>query len=168
MRPDNKERLKKIRADIKASTIPEELKVLYMLANAVEIISNQSLLRIKAVYARHGYNIKENDMLTGLNKYCQMQKLASNQFFERIDPHIINATWGCDRDEDDPNAPGNPAAMDSFNEDSNEIIRLIYLYIDRTARNNDGFAKVFKTLRQLPPSGLFNDEDITRYKMKHL
>lgn len=168
MKPQDKEKIKKIRADIKASSIPEELKVLYLLANAVEIISQQSLLRLKSVYARHGYKIKDNDMLTGLNQYCAYQKMAAFQFFERIDPAIINATWGADRDEDDPNAPENAAAMDSFNEDANEIIRLVYLYIDRTSRNNEGFAKVFKTLRQLPSCGLFKDEDIARYKMKHL
>lgn len=67
MKPQDKEKIKKIRADIKASSIPEELKVLYLLANAVEIISQQSLLRLKSVYARHGYKIKDNDMLTGPN-----------------------------------------------------------------------------------------------------
>ena len=92
MKPQDKEKIKKIRADIKASSIPEELKVLYLLANAVEIISQQSLLRLKSVYARHGYKIKGNDMLTGLNQYCAYQKMASFQFFERIDPAIINAT----------------------------------------------------------------------------
>lgn len=166
MKLQDKEKIKKIRADIKASSIPEELKVLYLLANAVEIISQQFLLRLKSVYARHGYKIKDNDMLTGLNQYCAYQKMAAFQFFERIDPAIINATWGADRDEDDPNAPGNAAAMDSFNEDANEIIRLVYLYIDRTSRNNEGFAKVFKTLRQLPSCGLDANGQV-EYRPEH-
>lgn len=155
-----KDRRKEIRRDIKASTIPEELKLMYLLANAVEIMSQQSMRRLESVYVRHGYNLKENTMLTGLNQYCRFVKLASCQFFDRVDPHIINATWGVGRDAD------GAAVMDSFNEDSNEIIRLVMLYVDRTARDRGGFGKVFKTLRQLPSAGLFEDADIARYKMR--
>ena len=163
---DKKDQIKAIRKDIENSTIPEQLKVLYLMANATEILSQQSFQRIKAVFARHGMLTKENDLLTGINQYCKFTKMASYQFFERIDPQIINATWGMGRDEDNPDAPGNPDALDGFNEDANEIVRLVLLYIDRTARNNEAFAKVFKTLRQLPSSGLIHDDDISRFKMK--
>lgn len=40
------------------------------------------------------------------------------------------------------------------------------LHIDRTARSNEAYAKVFKTLRQLPSGNLFKDEDIAKYKMR--
>jgi len=133
---------------------------MYLLANAVEIMSQRSFRRLESVYARHGYTLKENTMLTGLNDYCKFIKLASCQFFDRIDQHIINATWGASTDA------GGAAVMDSFNEDSNEIIRLVMLYVDRTARDREGFGKVFKTLRQLPSAGLFEDADIARYKMR--
>lgn len=164
----DKKTIEAIRQDIAKSTIPEQLKVLYLMANACEILSQQSFQRIRAVFARHGLVTKENDLLTGINQYCKYIKMASFQFFERIDPQIINATWGMNRDEDNPDASpvGNSSALDGFNEDANEICRLVLLYIDRTARNNDGFAKVFKTLRQLPSAGLINDSDIARFKMK--
>ena len=163
---DKKDQIKAIRKDIENSTIPEQLKVLYLMANATEILSQQSFQRIKAVFARHGMLTKENDLLTGINQYCKFTKMASYQFFERIDPQIINATWGMGRDEDNPDAPGNPDALDGFNEDANEIVRLVLLYIDRTARNNEAFAKVFRTLRQLPSAGIIHDDDISRFKMK--
>ena len=155
-----------IREDVGKSTIPDMLKVMYLMANATELLSQQSLLRIKAVYARHGFRVKENELLSGINQYCKLIRQASFQFFDKIDPQIVNATWGIGRDEDDPNAPGNADALDGFNEDANEVCRLVLLYIDRTARNNEAFAKVFKTLRQLPSAGIINDEDISRFKMK--
>ena len=162
------EQIKAIRKDIASSTIPDNLKVLYLMANATEILSQQCFQRIRAVFARHGLVTKENDLLTGINQYCKFQKMASYQFFERIDPQIINATWGMGRDEDNPDAPpvGNASALDGFNEDANEIVRLVLLYIDRTARNNEAFAKVFRTLRQLPSAGIIHDDDIARFKMK--
>lgn len=162
----DKKTLDKIREDIGKSTIPDMLKVLYLMANATELLSQQSFLRIKAVFARYGLVVKENELLSGINKYCKLIRQATFQFFERIDPQITDATWGLGRDENEPNAPGNSSALDGFNEDANEICRLVLLYIDRTARNNDAFAKVFKTLRQLPSSGIINDEDIARFKMK--
>lgn len=160
-----KQDLDKIRADIDNSTIPDMLKVLYLMANATELLSSQSFLRIKAVFAKHGFVVRENELLSGINQYCKLIRQATYQFFERIDPQITNATWGIGRDENNPDAPGNSSALDGFNEDANEIVRLVLLFIDRTARNNDGFSKVFKTLRQLPSAGIFNDEDITRFKM---
>ena len=161
-----KQDLDKIRADIDNSTIPDMLKVVYLMASATELLSQQSFLRIKAVFARHGFITRENDLLSGINQYCKLIRQASYQFFERIDPQIMDATWGLGRDENNPDAAGNTSALDGFNEDANEICRLVLLYLDRTARNNDAFSKVFKTLRQLPSSGLINDEDIARFKMK--
>lgn len=161
-----KETQKAIREEIGASTIPEELKVLYLMANATELMSTQAFLRLKQVFARHGCTINENELLTGITRYCRMIKMATYHFFERIEPQIMNATFSAGRDEDD--MTGDTAAYDGFNQDTNEICRLILLYIDRTARSKDGFAKVFKTLRQLPSSGLIHDEDIAKYKMKEL
>lgn len=151
------ELVKKIKKDISSSTIPEMLKILYLMANATEIMSQQSFQRIKAVFAKHGLKTQENELLTGINQYCKFVKSASYQFFAKIDPQIINATFGTD---------GNASALDGFNEDANELCRLILLYFDRTAQNNDGYAKVFKTLRQLPSSGLIKDEDIARFKVQ--
>lgn len=72
------------------------------------------------------------------------------------------------RDEDHPDAPDNAEAYDGFSQDQLEVVRLLMLYVDRTARNNDAFAKVFATLRRMPGNGLFKDEDIARFKMKKI
>ncbi|MGN1155687.1 MAG: hypothetical protein ACI4TK_05885 [Agathobacter sp.] len=157
---------KAIRADIASSTIPDELKVLYLMANATELMSTQTFVRLKNVFARHGYTIKENELLTGITEYCRLIKRATFHFYERIEPQIINATYSAGRFEDDTTGEGDIAAYDGFNQDTNEICRLVLLYIDRTSRSKEGFAKVFKTLRQLPSAGIIHDEDIAKYKMK--
>ncbi len=154
-----------IRQEIAKSTIPAQMKVLMVMASATELLSQQSYERIRAVFASRGLPTRNSELLSGFNQYCKFIRMASFQFFDRIDPLIINATWGAGRDEDEP-ASGDVSALDDFNEDAAEICRLVLLYVDRTARNNDGFAKVFKTLRQLPSSGMIHDEDIARFKMK--
>lgn len=153
-----------IYSDVQSSTIPEELKAIYIMANATELMSAQAFERLKHVFRKHGYIINENQLLTGITQYCKMIKMASYQFFQKVEPQIMNATFFAGRYEDD--TTGNVSAYDGFNEDSCEICRLVMLYIDRTAKNNDGYAKVFKMLRQLPPGGIFKDEDISKYKMK--
>ena len=168
MKEEKRKQHKAIYDDIKNSTIPEQLKVLYMMAYAVELLSVQSFERTKAVFLKHGYKVKDNELLTGINDYCKLIKMASWSFEQRVEPQIIGATWGAEKDEDNPDVPGDTNAYDSFQGDANELIRLVMLYIDRTARNKDGFAKVFKTLRLLPSSGIFNDEDIARFKMREL
>ena len=118
-----KETQKAIRAEIGASTIPEELKVLYLMANATELMSTQAFIRLKAVFRKHGYTINENELLTGITQYCRLIKMATYQFFERIEPQIMNATYSAGRYEDDPT--GDAAAYDGFNQDTNEICRLV-------------------------------------------
>lgn len=163
-----KEKLKRIRQEIKESTIPDELKALYMMADATELMSTQTFIRIKQVFARNGYTVNENDLLTGITNYCRTIKQATFQFYERIDPQIADATFFASRDENDPNFVGGANAYDHFNDAANELCRLVLLHIDRTAKNDDGFRRVFKTLRQLPSGNIFTDEDIAKYKMKKL
>lgn len=126
---------KAIRSDIEATTIVEELKLMYLMAGATQSVVEDVMKRLRGIYSR-------------------------------IDNHVINCTWGMGRDEEHPDAPGDAEAYDSFTQDQLEVVRLLMLYVDRTARNNDAFAKVFATLRKLPENGIFKDEDIARFKMK--
>ena len=157
----------KIFAEVDNSTIPEELKVVYLTANALQLMVQDSFNRIAGIFRKNGYITPENRLLSGLNDYCKMVKSATWQFFHSIEPQISGATFDAIYDRERPETAEHAAEVyDSFLFDSNEICRLLLLYIDRTAKSNDGFAKVFKTLRQLPSGNLINDEDITRFKQK--
>lgn len=157
-----REQYRKIHEDIDASTIPQELKAVYMLANALQLMVDTSFRRIRSVYAKHGALIDGNDLLKGITDYCKMTKAASWQFFNRIEPQINGATFEVGRD-----AAEGADAYDNFNEDCNEIVRLVLLYLDRTA-GNEKWRDVFTMLRRMPTTGKFNDEDYTRYKMKRM
>lgn len=147
---------KVIRAQIEASTIPEELRALNLMANATQILSVQCFERLKAIYAANGYVLKDNELLSGIVDYCKTEKSAVFQFSQRIDPLITRTTFNI----------GGSSPYDAFNADSNEIIRLVLLYIDRCSKDKAAFGKVFKTLRQLPSKEIFTNEDIARFKMK--
>ena len=162
----SKETKNAIRAEIEASSITEELKMMSLLAGATQSVVENVMNRLRAIYRRNGLVIRENDMLSGLNDFCRCIRQAGFHYYNRVDSHVINCTWGMGRDEDNPDAPGNPEAYDGFVEDQLEVVRLVMLYIDRTAGNNDAFSKVFRTLRNLPSGGVFKDEDIAVFKMK--
>lgn len=149
--------------DVGDSTIPEEMKLMYLAASACQSIVERVFQRIKNVYARHGYKCVENDMLTGLNDYCKAVKLASSNFYTRIHPQIEKATWGIGRTDDEDS---DVLAYDGFNGAACELVRLMMLHIDRTANDTDAYAKVFRTLRKLPSKGIFDEKDVTRYKLK--
>lgn len=155
-----------IRKDIEASTIPEELNVLFLLVDAVETMNAQIFERIKLVYKKHGYTIKENELLTGITDYCSMVKKARFHFFERIEPQIQGATYWRNRDEDNPDAPCDTKAYDGFHVASNELIRLVLRYLNACYEDKGAFSAVFRTLGRLPSSGRFKDEDISKYKLK--
>lgn len=147
-----------IRKEVNESTIPEMIKALYQLAGGVEILSNQCMSRIQAVFAKHGIYPKENGLLKGINDYCKFTQLATSQFFAKIEPQIQGSTFNLGEPED------GAFYYDLFNHNSSELIRFCLLYLDRTTNDPKAYAKVYKTLRQLPSKELFNDEDFTRFK----
>ena len=148
------EQIKRVHADVDASTIPQQLKAIYILANALELMTTNAFQRLRSVYLRNGVEVKENDLLKGITDYCRMTKMASWQFFNRIEPQITGATFEIGRDYQEK-----AGLYDDFSEDSN--------YLDRTA-HNERWRDVFAQLRKMPSMGLFKDEDYTRFKMKHL
>lgn len=146
--------------DINNSTIPEELRAAYVLANALMLLTENSFSRIRSVYSKHGMIAKGNDLLKGLNEFCKAVKRASWLFFERIEPQIQGATFGVGRTVEE-----GVEVYDNFSEESNELCRLFLLYIDRT-KDNERWRDVFTLLRRMPSVGVFKDEDFTRFKMK--
>lgn len=154
---------KKIWDEIEHSTIPEEIKVLYLLANTTDIMCNQTFERIKSVYAKYGYVTNENELLTGINDYCKDIKMAQFHFQQRIHPQIQGATWDVYRDEDSDRAM---EAYNGFNVAGNEFCRLILRYYDKASTNREAFKAVFKTLSRFPSGGFIKDEDVAKYKMK--
>jgi len=159
---DTKQR-KAIHDDVRDSTIPEEMKLMYLMASACQNVVEHVFDRIKKVYRYHGYQCKENELLTGISDYCKMVKSASHQFYARISPQIEKATWGLGRGEDNE---GNVVAYDGFNSASNELVRLMMCYVDGTADDDKAYAQVFRTLRKLPSKKVFNPEDISHFKIK--
>lgn len=158
----------KIYKAIDASSIPDMLKVLYMFASATETLSQHTNQRIKSVFLMHGQKAKENGLLTGINDYCKSVRLATTQFFDSIEPKINGATFGSiyDKERHEETIEAATGAYDGFEADALELIRLVLLYVDRTYKSNENFAKVFKTLRCMPPGGLFSDNEIARFKQK--
>lgn len=97
-----------IHDDVDNSTIPEEMKVMYLMANACQLMVEHVYNRVERVYARHGFKTGENELLTGLNDYCKAVKQAGFHFYNRIEPQICNATWGLGRDENNPDGGATP------------------------------------------------------------
>lgn len=153
---------RKIYADIDASTIPQELKALYLLATAVQIMNETVFRRIQHVFLENGITIGSNVLLDGLDDYCRTTKKASRQFFRKVEPQIAGATFDVGRD-----ASEGAAVYDAFSEDCNELCRLVLLYLDRTDKN-ERWRDVFTLLRRMPSTGTFRDEDFTRYKMRKI
>lgn len=148
-----KEKKAQIRSRIDNSSIPEEIKLMFLVASACQSIVEHCDNRIRNVFASHGIKTKENDLLSGLNEYCKAVKLASIRFYDRIDRQIAGATFDV----------GGVDAYDGFNDNVCEIIQVIMLYVDRTAKSADAAEKVFKLLADMPSHGIFKDEDINHF-----
>lgn len=94
---------------------------MYLMAGATQSVVEDVMKRIRGIYRRNGFIIKDNEMLSGLNDFCRCIKQADFHFFNRIDNHVINCTWGMGRDENHPDAPGNAEAYDGFSQDQLEV-----------------------------------------------
>ena len=157
----DREEYRAIRKELAESSAGDEMKVLYMLAGATETMSRAIFARLRGIYARHGYTVR-NDMLKGLNDYCRAVRQATFLYCDRVDSHIIEATWGAAG-----KAGGDGTGLyDDFCRDANSVVRLMTLVIDRCARDDAAFSKVVDTLLALPSKGIFGDGDIRRYTLK--
>ena len=159
----DKDALKAIHDDIDKTSIPEEMKLMYLMANATQSVLLHVYDRIKSAYLRHGYNTTENPLLKGLNDYCKTVKRASTLFEDKIQPQIDNATWGIGLDE---NEEGSIIAFDGFNSKSNEFVRLIQNYMN-AADPEKMYKAVFTLMRRMAsPKPLFENKVISHFKMK--
>ena len=77
---------KAIHDDIDRTTIPQEMKLMYIVASACQSIVENVHRRVKSEFRKHGLIAGENELLTGLNDYCKAVKAASFHFYNRIDP----------------------------------------------------------------------------------
>lgn len=159
----DKKTLKTIHKEIDSSSIPEEMKYMYMMASATQSVVEHVFSRIKGVYLNNRYECKENDVLSGLVNYCKAVKSASFQFYERIQPLIDNATWSVGLEEDET---GNVVAFDGFNAKCNELVRLGLNYMN-AADPKKMYEAVFTVMRRnAAPKPLFENKVISHYKMK--
>jgi hypothetical protein len=158
-----KEVLEAIHKDIDSSSIPEEMKLMYLMANATQSVVLHVYDRIKFAYLRHGYDTTENPLLKGLNEYCKTVKRAGVLFEDKIQPQIDGATWSVGLDE---NEEGNIIAFDGFNAKSNEFVRILQNYMN-AADPEKMYKAVFTTMRRMAsPKPLFENKDISHFKMK--
>lgn len=150
--------------DVRKSRVAEEIKLAYLMAHATEILARTAFTRIRNIYAGHGYVLRENDMLKGLNDYCTFVKRATFYFERYIEQEITAAVWGAAEEQD----KGKGSEMyDDFLLAANDIIRLVMMYIDRCAEGDTAASgKVYGTLAGLPSKGIFGDGDIRRYTLK--
>lgn len=162
-----KKDIDQIFSEINETTIPNELLIVFMTANALQLMVNDSFRRIENLYRNYDVKMPSNSILQGLSHYSKLVIKSSSEFFNSVEPMISTATFDAHYDREKPETADHAAKVyDSFGQFSNELCRLILLYLDRTLRNNENYSKVFKTLRQLPSGNLINDEDITRFKQK--
>lgn len=156
----NAEAAKAADKDIHSSSIPNEIKLMVQLANSCQVCVEDVFSRIKGVYAKHGFRpTNDNEILKGLTDFCKAVKAAGYHFFNRIEPLIVDATFNSGDHDDGLTAS---QRYDAFNGAANIGIRLLMLYADRVC-DEETYAKLFKTLRQMPSRGIFSDEDIARF-----
>lgn len=144
---------KRIQRQTAKSTIPQEIKVLYEMANATDLMNAQIFERLRYVYINNGIDCGPNDLLSGLHDYCKAVRSAACLFEKHIERQLVNAT----KDHRD--------GYSWLLSDTNELCRLVLLYIDRCAMNNENAAVVFDLLQTLPSGGIFAKKDINKYRM---
>lgn len=150
--------------DIHTSSVPNEIKLMVQMANGTMAVVEDVFSRVKGIYARHGFRpTNDNEILKGMTDFCKAVKAAEFHFFNRIEPLIADATFYGGDDQED----GLTGAQryDAFNGAANVGVRLLMLYADRV-KDEEGYGKIFKMLRQMPTRGIFSDEDIARFTNK--
>lgn len=152
-----KETIAKIRQDVDNSTIPMMLKALYYMADSVSLMDSQCFERLKGIYARRGVHAGENELLKGINDYCKTEKMAVRQFFNKIEPTIIESTFDFG---DKTGAEG----YDSFHSNASNIVFLVLMIIDRCCDDLEAYTKIVQFIHDLPSKGIYTEDDFDRFR----
>ena len=133
------------RIDRAVKVVGNDLKLAYSFAQAVDILLASVARRLSA--------------FGGMKRE---KKMAFNQFRKAVE----SAAYWYDRAfEGDLEAAtcGEWVKLDGYRQDSNELIRAMMLYIDRTTTYKT-YGEVLAYLRGLPEGGLFSESDVKRYE----
>lgn len=124
-----------------------EIHMMYDLARAAEILI---------------YDIDRRLRQKG-HCFCREKKRQ----FNMITHNIEGAMKNYDKLEEDFIVAGLSAERyDLMRVEANELIRLVLLYADRTAKSEENFNKIFDFIKSLPGEGLVTDEVLNRFYLK--
>lgn len=130
---------------------PAEKKVvlLYELAAAVDML----VANINRDFRKMGYQFdREKKMM--FNRYTASIKQATH-WYEQIG--IDDTIW---------KAVGKTFnGFDNYLADTNEMIRFLMMYIDRT-HTEEGFQNLYRYLSNMPKSGIFPDETVAEFNFE--
>lgn len=136
----------------KKKVSPEDvlINVEFMTALALELMLRETERRMEMEGARFQREAKQK-----FNRFLDHTKKAL-YFAEELTQEIYNV----DADANWKNVP-------IWQEESNELARLILLFADRSA-DVDNVDKVFKHLRSLPSEGIITEDLLDRFRLKTL
>lgn len=146
--------------DIMATCIPNMLKLLYGIADAMMILAYEIDKQIRYIYLKHGIPAKhgfaESD-LKGLGEYVKAAKSMSYWFDRSIEPRIQSSTVNENNEFD-------IELYDHYHSDSNWLLRAICYCIDRQA-NHEGILDNIKRLKKPNPC-IIDEEIIEKFRQK--
>lgn len=95
--------------------------------------------------------------------FCREKK----QLFNKVTSLVEGLMKWYDKLEDDFVVAGVSAdRYDLMRVEANELIRLVLLYADRTAKSEENFNKIFDFISSLEGEGLVTDEVLNRFYLK--
>lgn len=154
----NKKVEEEIENEISESTITTEMIACTLLCNSLDIFIRDVDTRIRAIYRKHGMNVKiaaGDNIITGMSRYSKAVHNALYWYERDVEPRITDATF---------NTTG-LAAYDDFRYSANEICRLIMMVIDR-GKHENAMVQMFDFLQAMKPGDRFTEEDFDRFFMK--
>lgn len=128
--------------------IGQQLRLANALAFSIDILYNDIALRLRP-----------------LGGFKQERKRNYGIFTQKVKETLL---WyeKCGLDEDFIEAAeGNWKRLDGFRAESNELVQILMLYLDRTG-TYEAYDAVVKFLTELPEGGLFSAEDIARFNFR--
>lgn len=127
------------------------INIAYALASAAYCIMHDVDRRLQA---EEGAHLRQDKRRKFSQLMADMKAIKIRE--ERIDEDVFEALAGEYRD------------YEYWQQDYNEICRLMLLWIDRCDNDDDAKNSIFKALRELPTTGIFEESDIDRFRLKKI
>lgn len=150
MNKEKKARIHAAHEEVWHGAVGAKVKIGALLAQALDMLLRNADKGLRAVYRKHGLQIDNEVMITGMKNYSDKVKAALYWFERDVEQRINEATYGAN----------GAVAYDETRDISAALAELVCVICDRVSHPDQIYDIIDSITKEVPQGDSFTEEDL--------